>query len=85
MNDRMTAADLTAIPPGALRVLDALEREYRDNGGWPCSVHTLCLRTGLTAKSSVHAQLHRLARYGAAERGPGKFDGWRPTVNGGFR
>ncbi len=72
------SADLVEIPPGALRVLDALEREHRANGGWPVSVQTLCYRTGLTAKSSVHAQLHRLARYGAAERGPGKFDGWRP-------
>lgn len=77
----LPAVSANEIPPGALRVLDALKREYRSNGGWPCSCQRLCQLTGLTSKASVHAHLERLVRYGAAERGPGRFDGWRPTVN----
>jgi DNA-binding MarR family transcriptional regulator len=62
----------------SLRVLYELEREHEENGGWPVSTRTLVGRTGLRSKASVHWHLAILVAAGLAERGPGRFDGWRP-------
>lgn len=69
------AVELSAM---SLRVLHELEREHRRNGGWPVDARTIGRLAGLASPASAHHHLVLLVAAGCAERGPGRFDGWRP-------
>ncbi len=65
------------LPALSLRVLHMLEREWRSNGGWPVQVRTLGRLAGCSV-ATCHKHLGLLVAAGLLEKGPGRYDGWRP-------
>lgn len=69
------------ITAAQARVLDALVREYAENGGWPVTVRRLCDLTGLASTANAHEHLRALLAEGKAEQ-RGR-SGFRPAASQG--